>query len=268
MMGSIGLNTARGHMPVMPGAQPFAADGGRIGVVVAHGFTGTPQSMLPWAQALAGAGFTVRLPLLPGHGTRWQDMNNTRWTDWYATIESTFSELRSTCDHVFAAGLSMGGTLVLRLAEQMGERIDGVITVNPSLGTERKDAKLLPAISRVIPSLAGIAGDIKKPGVTELGYNRIPLRAAASLSRLWAITSADLPDVVCPVLTFRSRVDHVVEALSGRLLRSAVVDVREIVLENSYHVATLDNDAPLIFAKSIDFIREHSDEAVRPQVPA
>ena len=73
-------------MALIAGADPFAADRGPIGVVLSHGFTGTPASMLPWAEHLAAAGYTVRLPLLPGHGTRWQDTNRSRWTEWYGAI--------------------------------------------------------------------------------------------------------------------------------------------------------------------------------------
>ena len=102
-------------MPVLPGAEPFSAEGGSIGVVLSHGFTGSPQGLRPWAQHLAAAGCTVRLPRLPGHGTSWPEMNATRWTDWYAEIERMYDELANRCEHVFAGGLSMGGTLVTRL---------------------------------------------------------------------------------------------------------------------------------------------------------
>src|SRR5579875_2112888 len=88
--------------------EPFAADGGRVGVVVSHGFTGTPASMRPWAEHLAAAGYTVRLPLLPGHGATWRETNQTRWPQWYATVEAAFQELRERCETVFAVGLSMG----------------------------------------------------------------------------------------------------------------------------------------------------------------
>ena len=103
-------------MGVLPGAEPFAADGSEVGVVLSHGFTGSPQSLRPWAEHLAAAGLTVRLPRLPGHGTRWQDLNDTRWPDWYGEVERAFDELRDHCRQVFGMGLSMGGTLVIRLA--------------------------------------------------------------------------------------------------------------------------------------------------------
>jgi carboxylesterase len=246
---------------VLPGAEPFAADGSEVGVVLSHGFTGSPQSLRPWAEHLAAAGLTVRLPRLPGHGTRWQDLNDTRWPDWYGELERAFDDLRGRCRQVFGMGLSMGGTLVIRLAEQRPAEVAGLVLVNPSLGTERNDVKYaLPLLHRVVPSLAGIGSDIRKPGVTELAYERTPLRAMHSLSRLWPLVVADLGLVTAPVLLYRSRVDHVVEPMSGRLLREGAssTEVSEVILEDSYHVATLDHDAPAIFAGSLDFVRAHT----------
>jgi len=246
---------------VLPGAEPFAADGSEVGVLLSHGFTGSPQSLRPWAEHLAAAGLTVRLPRLPGHGTRWQDLNDTRWPDWYGELERAFDDLRGRCRQVFGMGLSMGGTLVIRLAEQRPAEVAGLVLVNPSLGTERKDVKYaLPLLHRVVPSLAGIGSDIRKPGVTELAYERTPLRAMHSLSRLWPLVVADLGLVTAPVLLYRSRVDHVVEPMSGRLLRDGAssTEVSEVILEDSYHVATLDHDAPAIFAGSLDFVRAHT----------
>ena len=248
-------------MGVLPGAEPFAADGSEVGVLLSHGFTGSPQSLRPWAEHLAAAGLTVRLPRLPGHGTRWQDLNDTRWPDWYGELERAFDDLRGRCRQVFGMGLSMGGTLVIRLAEQRPAEVAGLVLVNPSLGTERKDVKFaLPLLHRVVPSLAGIGSDIRKPGVTELAYERTPLRAMHSLSRLWPLVVADLGLVTAPVLLYRSRVDHVVEPMSGRLLRDGAssTEVTEVILEDSYHVATLDHDAPAIFAGSLDFVRAHT----------
>jgi len=238
---------------VLPGAEPFAADGSEVGVLLSHGFTGSPQSLRPWAEHLAAAGLTVRLPRLPGHGTR--------WPDWYGELERAFDDLRGRCRQVFGMGLSMGGTLVIRLAEQRPAEVAGLVLVNPSLGTERKDVKFaLPLLHRVVPSLAGIGSDIRKPGVTELAYERTPLRAMHSLSRLWPPVVADLGLVTAPVLLYRSRVDHVVEPMSGRLLRDGAssTEVSEVILEDSYHVATLDHDAPAIFAGSLDFVRAHT----------
>ena len=249
-------------MPVLPGAEPFSAEGGSIGVVLSHGFTGSPQGLRPWAQHLAAAGCTVRLPRLPGHGTSWPEMNATRWTDWYAEIERMYDELANRCEHVFAGGLSMGGTLVTRLAEQKGDAIGGLVLVNPAYATQRRFAGLAKYVAPVIKSQAAIGNDIKMAGPVELAYDRTPIAAFASLQELWKVTLADLSKVTAPILMFRSRVDHVVEPLSGLLLHAGATSttVREVILEDSYHVATLDNDAQRIFDLSIEFIQEQATQ--------
>ncbi len=261
-------------MRILPGAEPFTMDGfGELagtGVLLVHGFTGTPQSMRAWGEHLAAAGLTVHCPLLPGHGTRWQDMTPTRWDDWYGEVDRAFRGLHDRCDEVFVMGLSMGGTLTLRLAELHADEVAGIVVVNASLATERKDAKyLLPLLSKVLPSLPGIGSDIKREGARELAYDRVPLPPAYSLQRAWPVVRADLHRITCPVLAFRSAVDHVVEPISGRLLLEGCAGngrVEEWVLTDSYHVATLDNDASTIFDGSLSFVRAHRRGAA--DVPA
>jgi carboxylesterase len=154
----------------------------------------------------------------------------------------------------------MGGTLALRLAEERGSDLAGVIVVNASLFTTRRDAKLLPLLRRVLPSLPPIGSDIKKPGVIEPAYPKLPVGAAYQLSLLWALTNADLAKITQPMLVMTSRDDHVVEpANSARLMAEAgSSDKRQVWLEDSYHVATLDNDLPLIVEESLSFMRAHA----------
>jgi carboxylesterase len=241
----------------MPGAEPFSHAGDRTGVLVLHGFTGSPQSMRPWATHLADAGFTVELPRLPGHGTRWQDMTVTRWEDWYAEVDRTFTSLRERCDQVFVMGLSMGGSLTLRLAENRPDEVAGVVLVNPAVHSERKDRHLLPFVRHVVKAFPGIVNDIKKPGQDEGGYDKLPLNPAYSLQQAWATIKADIANVTCPVLLLHSREDHVVEPSNSAWILAHLRsdDVTEVWLEDSYHVATLDNDAPLIFERSVEFVR-------------
>ncbi len=251
-------------MPVLPGAEPYAADGGRVGALLVHGFTGSPASMRPWGEHLAAAGLTVRVPRLPGHGTRWQDLNQTRWIDWYREAERGLEALRERCDAVVVGGLSMGGSLCIRLAEQRPADIAAMVLVNPALTTEVRGARLLPVLSRLVPSMPPIGGDIKKSGVSEHAYDRLPTRAAASLQRLWAVATADLAAITTPTLIFRSADDHVVPASSvDAFVAGAVhaeVEVRTLV--DSFHVATLDNDAPRIFAESLEFVRVRAGAGV------
>jgi carboxylesterase len=260
---------------VLPGAEPFAFPGGsgpegRTGVLLIHGFTGTPMSMRPWGEHLAGEGFAVRCPLLPGHGTRWQDCNLVTEEDWTAAVGAAFDELAADVDRVVVAGLSMGGTLAIRLAETRPDDVAALVLVNPSLLTQRLDAKLLPLLARITASWAPIASDIKKPGVTELAYPKLPTRAMMQLRSLWAATRADLAEVTTPVIVFHSAEDHVVEPVNTKVLLDGVssTDTTEVVLHDSYHVATLDNDAPTIFAGSVDWIRAHVPSRPSAESPA
>lgn len=250
-------------MPLMPGAEPFQHTGGTAGALLCHGFTGTPQSLRPWAEHLAAAGLTVALPRLPGHGTRWQDANLTTWEDWYSCLDREFRDLRDRCETVVVMGLSMGGALALRLAQCHGSAVDGVVVVNPSVIGLDPRLRLLPLLHRVLPSMAGVGGDIRKAGVTELAYDRNPLRALHSLRRAWAVVRDDLPRVTQPLLLCRSYTDHIVEPENSRIVLARVSsrDVREIVLHDSFHVATLDHDAERIFAASLEFVnRLHGAE--------
>jgi carboxylesterase len=249
-------------MPVIPGAEAFARDGGPMGVLLCHGFTGSPQSLRPWAEYLAAAGLAVSLPRLPGHGTTWQEMARTRWEDWFAEVNRAFDELQSRCDEIFVMGLSMGGCLALRLAELRGDAVRGLVLVNPSLTADSPLLFLvIPVVKFVVPAVKGIASDIKKPGATEAGYDRTPVKAAASLPGLWRTTQQHLSDLTQPILVYRSTTDHVVGPASvstlTRALPASQVEVRE--LADSYHVATLDNDAEAIFAGSLEFVRVHSE---------
>ncbi|MFI6497313.1 alpha/beta hydrolase [Nonomuraea typhae] len=245
-------------MPLIPGAEPYHHEAGPVGVLLCHGFTGTPQSLRPWGEFLAGQGVSVSLPRQPGHGTTWQEMNRTRWEDWYAEVEKAFQDLCGRCSDVFVAGLSLGGCLALRLAEVHGPAVRGVVVVNPSIALDAPLLRLAPVLKWFLPSVPGVGNDVKKPGVTELAYARTPVKAAASLPELWSLVQADLAEVTQPLLVYHSTEDHVVKPTSVAILRKIVKHATIEELSDSYHVATLDNDADRIFAGSLDFIRTHA----------
>ncbi|MEW1831350.1 alpha/beta fold hydrolase [Streptomyces sp. NPDC088196] len=243
-------------MPVLPGAEPYRHEGGEVGVLLCHGFTGSPQSLRPWAEHLAERGLTVSLPLLPGHGTRWEDMQLTGWQDWYAEVDRELRALRERCSQVFVAGLSMGGALALRLAAKHGDEISGVMVVNPGIKVHGLAAYALPVARHLVRTAPGIASDIAKEGSEEVGYDKVPLHSAHSLRIFFRLVDSELPQVTQPLLLLHSPQDHVVPpADSARVLsRVSSADVTEILLEQSYHVATLDHDADRIFEESFAFI--------------
>lgn len=242
--------------PLSRPARQELTGGRRVGVLLSHGFTGQPASITPWGEALAERGYAVEVPRLPGHGTTWQELNTLTWADWYAEITRVFEKLRAENDAVVVGGLSMGGALALRLAADHPDRVAGVVVVNPALATKRLDVKLLPVLKHVVPSFPGIANDIKKTGVQEHGYDRTPLKAIHSMMRAWPGLVHDLPRITAPVLYFRSTEDHVVDEATEPLIVSGISsrDVTVTRLAESYHVATLDNDAEQIFADTAAFV--------------
>ncbi|WP_408899106.1 alpha/beta hydrolase [Nocardioides sp. R1-1] len=242
--------------PLTIAARPELTGGRRVGVLLSHGFTGSPASMRPWGEHLGALGYGVSVPLLPGHGTTWRELNRVQWTDWYAELTRAFDALRAEHEAVVIGGLSMGGALVLRLAADRPDEVAGVMVVNPAVATKRRDVKLLPVLKHLVPSFPAIAGDIKKAGVLEHGYDRTPLKAIHSLMRAWPGLVGDLHQVTAPLLYFRSDTDHVVDEASEPLVLAGVssTDVKRVALPESYHVATLDNDAPTIFDESAAFI--------------
>jgi len=245
---------------LLPGAEPFEHAGGAVGVLLCHGFTGSPQTVRSWADYLAGQGLSVSLPRLPGHGTTWQDMARTGWQDWYAAVDAAFTALAGRCEQTFVFGISMGGCLAFRLAEVHGGAVRGLVVVNPSLAADNKLLMVAPVLKYVLRSVPGIASDIKKPGVKEVGYDKVPVAAAASLPGLWGITTKHLNEVTQPVLVYRSTVDHVVGPASMRVLQAGLTGRQVTIREcpDSYHVATLDNDAEAIFEGSLKFVHDHA----------
>lgn len=250
-------------MSLHPNVEPFYADGApgpdgrRAGVLLVHGFTGSPASIVPWGKHLADAGLAVAVPRLPGHGTTWQEMSRTRWEDWYGEVVRAFDKLAANCDHVVAGGLSMGAALALQLAEDRPAEVAGLLLVNPGLSSYSKLVPFRHVFKNVVPTTPGIKNDIKKPGQDELAYDKVPSKAAASMIDAWKHVIADLPRVTQPLLMFRSAEDHVVPPSSSQYILSRVSsrDLSERMLENSYHVATLDNDAPVIYEESVEFVR-------------
>ncbi|MFC6286564.1 alpha/beta hydrolase [Nocardioides sp. GCM10027113] len=242
--------------PMSTPARPELTGGRRVGVLLSHGFTGSPASIRPWAEHLAAQGYAVEMPLLPGHGTTWQDCNRTTFDDWHGAVVRYFELLRSTCDAVVVAGLSMGGAQVLRLAADRPDEVAGVVVVNPFVVSRRKDFLALPVMKWAVPSFPGIINDINKPGEDEHGYSKVPLRALHSLVRAGRRLADDLPEVTSPLLAFHSTEDHVVDDASIQLIMARVSsrDLEEVALPNSYHVATLDHDAPKILEASTAFI--------------
>ena len=233
--------------------------GGKIGVLVIHGFTGSPVSIAPWANYLNQIGYTVHAPRLSGHGTNWEEMNETTWADWYKSVEDSYLALREKCDRIFIAGFSMGGALALRLCQIRGSEIEGLLLVNPSIYDRRLILKLTPILKYLIPSLKGRqVTDVAKPNPPKHSYGRTPLKALDSLRKLWKLVEGDLYLIDLPVMIGYSINDHVVDPSNSDTIIENIysVDIREVIFEKSFHNVALDYDSDLLNEQSQIFIEE------------
>ncbi len=242
---------------IMPGAEPMSVEGGPIGVLVLHGFTGNPQSMRPLADGLVAAGFSVEMPLLSGHGTVIEDMLETRWSDWSADAEAALQRLQARTEKVVVAGLSMGGSLTIWLATRHPE-LAGIICVNPAT---QAAAEVREFIAALIDSgetiMDGIGSDVADPTSPESAYDGTPLRPLLSMFEAADEIAPKLGDITAPILLFTSPQDHVVPPTDSDFLAANVtVDVERVSCERSYHVATLDYDKEMIVERSVEFINK------------
>lgn len=231
-----------------------------VGILLVHGFTGSPASMRPWAEYLNQRGYTVKVPLLPGHGTTPHDLNLVKWQEWPAKVESDLQELLRTCRKVFICGLSMGGGTTLNIATRYSKDLAGIILVNPMIHVKFVPHQLAWAISRFQKMRNSVGDDIKRPGITEYGYDALPSVGVYQLLKMLHYTRKRLHDVTAPMLLFHSVDDHTLPVTNTEIVMKGVGSRQKqrIELVNSYHVATLDYDQEVIFENSRLFIESHS----------
>lgn len=231
-----------------------------IGVLLIHGYTGSPASMRPWAEYLNQKGYTVRVPLLPGHGTKPEDLNQIKWQQWTAKVESELDQLLKNCQKVFICGLSMGGGTTLNVSLRRSNQITGIILVNPMIHVALVNHQLAYFLSRFQKMRKSVGDDIKRPGVSEWGYDALPTRGIHQLLIMLEQTRKRLKEVITPLQLFHSVDDHTLPVTNTEIIMNGVSSKvkQRIELTNSYHVATLDYDAEIIFENSRIFIETHS----------
>ncbi len=247
---------------IIEGAEPIShkADS-KVGILVLHGFTGNCQSMRPIADTFIENGYNVEMPLLPGHGTVIEDMLDKTYEDFYKAAVAALNKLKQNASSIFVVGLSMGGTLACNIGADFNF-IKGLVLINPLL--EPSPDELTKALKDMLDQgtdiITSIGSDIKKDGEKEFSYNGTPIKPLLSLFDGLKELYDKLQTITAPVILFSSREDHVVPSTSGDLLVDKLKDNSQRVwLENSYHVATLDNDQEIILQGALDFVRRHVD---------
>ncbi|GAA0590614.1 alpha/beta fold hydrolase [Virgibacillus siamensis] len=242
---------------VMKEAEDFYFQGNSTGVLVIHGFTGSTQSMRFLGEKLAEEGFTVYGPRLKGHGTDPEEMEQSGYREWIKSVGEGLEVLNKTCDEIFVTGLSMGGTLTLYVAEHANAgRIKGIMPINAAIHMPEMIESYESLKDTDTRFVEGIGSDIKKEGVEELAYDQTPVKSMKELIALSMIVRGNLEKITAPAMIFSSATDHVVPPENSREIYDSISsEDRELVkLDNSYHVATLDNDKELITEKCVAFV--------------
>lgn len=239
---------------IIKGAETFFIEGNEIGLLISHGFMGTPQSVRFIGEQLANLGYTVLAPRLRGHGTDYYDLENCYHKDWFASLEEGYQTLKKHCTKVFIIGQSMGGTLSLCLAKKYSE-IAGIMLINAALSIPTLEHLQDKPTPRFIDE---DHPDIKDRSVYEITYDQAPLHAIHELQKLMASTPAILKSIHCPTLGIKSAIDHVVPPQNTDFILANIEAKNKqlIVLENSYHVASMDFDKMIIVESCHRFVQD------------
>ncbi len=241
-------------------ASSFYLNSGPVGVLLIHGFTGAPPEMRLIGDYLHHRGITVSAPLLPGHGTYVEDMNRYKWTDWVAHTKHSLEELKSGCDTVFIAGLSLGSLITLNLAAE-DKDLSGAILFAPSIKLTSRLIHLTPILKYFIRKVkknpeqyANQAADRR-----EWTYNERPMAAAHELLKIISHTRTLLPKVKCPLLIVDGAKDEIIDPACSRLIydRVASAEKEMLTLPDSGHCLTIDGEWETAAEDTRQFIDKH-----------
>jgi carboxylesterase len=259
--------TARTLAPFDPDVvSPWHLGDGPRGALLIHGFAGTPPELRRLGELLAANGFRCHAPVLPGHGTTPQELEQTRWQDWAGCVAAAFDDLASECDHVVVAGQSMGGTLALDLAAH-DLRVRAVASLAAPIWLSGPLAPLLPLIKRVVRwHRAGDDVDLWHPdAVDELhSYGLRPTRSINELRRLCAVVRNELPEIRAPVLVVHGERDRSIDPRCAREIARRLIGAEAVKLEllpRSGHAISVDVDRDTVNAEILRWFERFAPAA-------
>ena len=250
--------------------------GGPVGFLLIHGLGGTPVEMRFVARGLARAGHTVHCPQLAGHCGSFEDLRATSWKDWYQTVQTAHRELRHTCKKVIVGGLSMGAILALHLAAEHPMDVQATTLFAPTLKLDGWGVPWYSIFFNLVRSEWGAnlvrfserePYGIKDPRVRALVTTAInsgdssqagqmcnPGRVMLEMRRLVAVVRRELQRVRQPTLIVHPRHDDRASLGNAAYLQSALGgQVETCVLDDSYHVVTVDRQRHIVLERAAAF---------------
>ena len=240
-----------------PHTKPFFFEGNGVGVLLVHGFTGSPGTMKKIGEELNQKdGYTVLCPQLPGHGTHITDMEAATWQDWLHAARDAAHDLRQKCEEIIICGLSMGGLLSLILAAELP--VQGVVTIAAAMELTDRLARFAWFFKFFVRYRgSGIPDPDEHP--YKAGYGATPIRKVPDLLKLQKIAKMRLPEIKCPLLAVRAMKDTTVTQNAAEIIYSGAVNAvsREIFdLEDSPHLCTVDGEADIMIERIRTFIKD------------
>lgn len=249
---------------------------GRIGVLLIHGLCGSPSEIRYVANGLSRSGYTVVCPHLAGHGGSEADLMATTWQDWYDSAEKGLEELAATCETVIVGGLSTGAVLSLMLAARHRDKVDAVALYSPTLWLSGRqipwylpflrliDNKWLANLFRFpVPIHVGIKdrrirdfikGAMASPGA-KVAPSSTPGGAVLERRRLAKEVMQKLGSITQPVLILHAREDDYAGLDNAAYLqRELAGPVDLVVLEDSYHMVTVDRQRHVVLDRTAAFV--------------
>jgi carboxylesterase len=241
---------------ILPGCEPIYKANGEKGCLLLHGFTSCPFELGLLGDHLHNEGYTISIPLLPGHGTSPVDLRDQSWTDWYEAAKEALFELRKKCHSVYVIGLSMGGSLALHLAAHY--EVEGIVALAPGLLLKNKFSFLSHFLYPLYPYSKKWLGPDIQAEVKTITYDKIPVKSISELLRLFKHLRDDLIDINAPLLIIHANKDHVISSKSAQKIYQNVSskNKRILCLKKSYHIITLDIEKEKVFRETINFLKE------------
>lgn len=236
--------------------EAYSHHGGPTGVLLIHGFTGSPGEMRPFAEYLAGQGYSVEVPILSGHCTSVHEMNDTTYSDWVQSAYDAYNVLAIRTERVIVVGHSMGGLIAFYLANRY--HVAGIISMCTPMYLASMGARFVPLISWIYP-----VHKSSRPRNDDIlqylgGYSEVPLRAVRSLNRLIRFVRDELHEIHIPVLVQQARKDLTVKPESATYIYEHIdSEVKQIKwYERSGHMLPVDMDRKEVWADAVAFIRQ------------
>jgi len=247
------MNPKRGR--IIPGCEPLFLKGGPTACLLLHGFTNSPYELRAMGEYLHKEGYTVSIPLIPGHGTIPEDLREKKWVEWYENIKAELFNLRKKYNRVFIVGFSMGASLALHLSAHY--EVNAVVTLAPVLYLKNKFSFLSHFIHLIFPYSKKLSGPDIKADVKTVSYSKIPTKSLSELLKFSRHLREDLQDIYAPVMIVYARKDHVVDNKSANEIykRISSKNKRILELQESFHIMTLDVEKDKVFIEIADFLK-------------